>query len=167
MSATGTRIPLAEAQVIAEGLLEHVNEEAYVVGSIRRKKPDVGDIEILMSRNAVIDLALGAGLFPGEWETIRGGKQGWRHWQLRNLEFGYVLDLYRFDQINRGSQMLIRTGPAGFSKLFVVNLKRHGYQHKGGYVRTNNEDEVLVSCPTEETAFKLAGMAYVEPEDRG
>lgn len=73
------------------------------------------------------------------------------------------LDLFRFDVLNRGSIMLIRTGPWEFSRRFVVSLRRNGLVHERGYVRRNGR---VTGCPDEQTAFELAGMKYLEPEKR-
>lgn len=145
---------------------DQIHGEAHIVGSVRRRMPDVGDIEILLNRSAAVRLDVGRDLFPGEWETIKGGRSDWKYWQLRHVQTGHVLDLYRFDHLNRGSQMIIRTGPADFSKRFVSCLRDRGYRHEGGYVRTDDGDKVLVSCSTEVIAFKLAAMECRAPEDR-
>lgn len=164
MSVTGTRIPLHQAQEAGASILSTIHGEAHVVGSVRRQKPEVGDIEILVHVDAVVRIAIGAGLFPSEFETNKGGRGNWRFWQIRNCFHGYVVDLYRFDDQNRGSMMLIRTGPAEFSQRFVTALRPHGYHHEDGYVRENSMR--IVTCETEEHAFELAGMKYVQPEVR-
>lgn len=50
MSATATRIPLAEARIAADialALLSPACERIAIAGSIRREAPDIGDIEIV------------------------------------------------------------------------------------------------------------------------
>lgn len=165
MSATGTRLPLNEARRLAGLVQDCIKGETYVVGSIRRMKADVGDIEIIVHSDAAIDIPIGCGvLMPGTYETVKGGKKDWRYWQIRNVKDGFNVDLFRFDDLNRGSIMLIRTGPAEFSKRFVNCLRRRGLKHADGYVRDNAG--LLVPCPTEEIAFKLAGLQWVKSEDR-
>lgn len=177
MSETGTRLKWAEAARIACEIQGQIEGESHVVGSIRRNKPEVGDIEIMVHRNAVVRLDVsGPGLFVSghPWISVKGGKSGWKYWQLQHRD-GYVLDLYGFDDLNRGSIMLIRTGPADFSRGFVMCLHDEGLRHDGGYVRYLRAPSdrpgprpagTIVSCPDERTAFELAGMKWIEPEDR-
>src|SRR5438045_3687642 len=50
MSTTTTRTPLAEARAIAEDfrdLIADSCDQVEIAGSIRRQKPDIGDIEIV------------------------------------------------------------------------------------------------------------------------
>ncbi len=169
MSATGTRMNLATAEVYAADILHAITGEAHVVGSIRRKSKTVGDIEILVHWDAQIALDVSVGpLLPSEFDSIKGGpakKDGWKYWQLHNTKHGYNLDLFRFDENNRGSMMLIRTGPAEFSKRYVMALNDHGLKHEGGYVRYKSDNEI-VACDDERRAFELAGMTYIEPPKR-
>jgi DNA polymerase/3'-5' exonuclease PolX len=89
----------------------------------------------------------------------------WRYWQLRQRKSGIHVDLFRFDDYNRGSMMLIRTGPADFSRRFVMVLRDHNMRHDDGYIIEIDSDDT-VPCPTEESAFILAGLDYIEPEKR-
>jgi len=183
VSTTGTRLDLADADRIAGAVRAQIDGESIVAGSVRRRCPTVGDVEVLVHAAATVRLDVAAGgLYPGlysyrgAWETIRGGhvcndpthRQSWKQWQLRDRTGAITLDLYRFDDFNRGSMLLIRTGPAAFSKRFVTELRRRGLRHEGGYVRSSAEPvgEAIVPCPLEKDAFALAGMAWVEPEDR-
>ena len=167
MSATGIRLPLDEAQGIALGILAQINGEAHVVGSVRRLKSLVGDIEIAVHVDAAVDLSVGEGpLLPGAYETVKGGGKRWKYWQLRHVAQGYVVDLFRFDDMNRGSIMLIRTGPRDFSRWFVTAMLSQGLRHEGGYVRQDRPEGCIVPCPTEREAFALAGMTWTEPENR-
>jgi DNA polymerase/3'-5' exonuclease PolX len=162
----GTRLALPAAVDLANDITSQIRGEAHVVGSIRRRKPTVGDIEIAVHVDAEVSLDVAeGGMFPGEYATVKGGgKPDWRYWQLRHLD-GYMLDLFRFDDQNRGSIMLIRTGPAAFSKHWVTALREIGLRHEGGYVKHVREGRVI-PCRTEQDAFALAGMEYVEPWER-
>jgi DNA polymerase/3'-5' exonuclease PolX len=168
ISATGTRLALADADVLAADLLRQIDGEAHVVGSVRRRKPNVGDIELLVHVDAVVRIAVAGPLLPGEYETVKGGSwPGWKFWQLRHREQGFQVDLYRFDGDNRGSLLLIRTGPAEFSQRFVQQLRQQGLYHEGGYIWGDSEtNNSKVRCPSEAVAFQLAGMPWAEPERR-
>ncbi len=163
MSATGTRMPLELASRYAEDARALIDGETIVAGSIRRKRADVGDIELLVHVDAHVRLPVHEGLFDGDFETIKGGKPLWKFWQLRHRERDYVLDLYRFDDLNRGSILLIRTGPAQFSQRWVTELRRHGLEHRDGYVRGVSG---VWACPSERDAFNYTQWPETPPEDR-
>lgn len=171
MSKTGARIPLAQAQEMAERIREQIKGESHVVGSVRRKKADVGDIEILVHMKAEIKLDISPGpMFPGEFESLKGGPNDtnagkWRYWQIRHCESGVNVDLFRFNDDNRGSMSIIRTGPDEFSKRFVTALLRQGLCHSNGYIK-GNRDDTVIPCNGERRAFELARMQYIEPENR-
>ena len=169
MSTTGTRLRLADALAMAKEIGKQIDGEAYAVGSVRRQKPDVGDIEILVHENARINLDVSVGsLFPADYESIKGGpskRRDWKYWQLLHVASGVTIDLFRFDRANKGSMMLIRTGPAEFSQRFVTALKHHGLCHTEGHVYHLGGGP-LVPCETEREAFQLARMKYIEPERR-
>lgn len=162
MSETGTRLTLHDADLIAANVQAAILGESIVAGSVRRRRPEVGDIEMLVHRHAAVRLSVREGLYPGEWESVKGGGLDWSYWQLQHAN-GYKLDLFRFDDNNRGSILLIRTGPWQFSKQFVIALRRRGFRHEGGYVKN---DRGIVPCPDEATAFRLAGMPFVAQQDR-
>jgi DNA polymerase/3'-5' exonuclease PolX len=98
-------------------------------------------------------------------------------------------EVFCADAENWGSVLAIRTGPAELSQRLVVGLRRGGYRNKEGYVwkcvvcchcdgergrepkcvacdGTGLEPDERVSVPDERTFFKLAGIAWAEPENR-
>ncbi len=165
VSTTGSRLPLAEAIRTAELFQARIRGESHIVGSVRRHCETVGDIEIMLHRDATLALEVSdSPLFPADWTTVRGGKTGWKYWQIEHRS-GLHVDLYRFDADNRGSIMLIRTGPAEFSRRWVMALEAQGYRHKDGYLHRRSGLEHL-SCLQERDAFAAAGWPYVEPSER-
>lgn len=188
MSSTGRRMTLAQAEAIVARLQETYfggssgGGGAIVVGSVRRRCETVGDIELILppglpgavdriERDTRPKIGSAAKLFdppaeedPRRFRLVRGGKEAWKSRQLEHVEGGWRLDLYRADRLNLGSMMLIRTGPAEFSRRFVTSLRGRGLRHEDGYVRDRAGD--IVPCPTEEAAFRLAGMPILAPEDR-
>lgn len=166
MSGTGTRLTRNDALEHAAALLRQIQGEAHVVGSLRRRCEEIGDIELIVHREAQIrfEVATGGLFDTGCYVHVKGGLLGGRYWQIRHSTLGFNVDLFRFDNDNRGSIMLIRTGPAAFSKRFVTALLEVGRRHKEGYVRDG--DGRIIRCPTEAMAFKLAGMREIPPEER-
>lgn len=166
MSAAGTRLALVDAEAVAARMRRYIAGESHIVGSVRRRKPEVGDVELIVHKEASVNPPVSLGLLGGEYEHVKGGGQPWLMWQLREVPTGCAIDLYRFDEFNRGSIMLIRTGPAAFSKLFVMKLRNRQLVHAGGYIRRDWGHKTIIPCPDEATAFKLAGMEWVDPEAR-
>lgn len=172
MSDTGTRLELAEATAIAHAFIAaHCRKgRIEIVGSIRRQKPTVGDIELLLHRDTQlvdVDADHGAGgLFPsvGTYQWVKNGP---KYGQLLHKARGYKIDLFRADDNNWGSQMVIRTGPWEFSQRYVAALRARGYPHGDvaqGYI--NDSKGNLVPCPDEATAFRLAGFIDIHPTQR-
>jgi len=144
-----------------------------VAGSVRRCKPEVGDIEVVC-----IPLRVPADLFGidtqvdpefaaavNRWPAIKGQPAG--RYTQRLLPEGINLDLFMATADNWGAILLIRTGPADYSRRFVANLlPAEGYQMDGGYVHDRRGSRAIVSTPEEISMFRLAKVPWLEPEDR-
>jgi DNA polymerase/3'-5' exonuclease PolX len=190
--STATRRSLAEATRIAEefrDLFPPVYYEAWeIAGSIRRNKPEVGDAEHAV-RPYVTKIEVSKGLFTEEqtvnmlWQQmddlvfegkltkhIYGGTGPRYGSKYRGVEFkGMLHEIYLADELNWGCQLTIRTGPAEFSQRVVETFKLAGmYRQQNGYLRMPSEDGFgeIVPVPDEQTYLKLAGIPWVEPEDR-
>ena len=156
-----------EAQAIAERVRAELSPHCVkceIAGSVRRKKPEPGDIEIV-----AIPKPYNVGLFQSgiatvieQWPMVKGVLPC--KYTQRILPEGIKLDLFFATVDNWGLIFLIRTGSADFSKRFVMALPRRGLHAEGGYIR--REDNTIVSTQTEEDAFQLAGMKWIPPEDR-
>lgn len=188
MSTAGSRRTLSEATASAEAfraLFEGTFERWQVSGSIRRKKPDVGDAEHLVIPR-IAPRAVNSGLFPETrnvnllWERMDQlveagnlvkhlyGASGFR-WgeKYRGCEFGGMLhEVWTANASNWGCKSIIRTGPADFSERVVTVFKQGGMyrQHEGDLVLVSTGETVPV--PDEQTYLKLAGIPWIEPEDR-
>lgn len=191
--STSIRKPLADALKTAEefqSLFDGCYERWEIAGSIRRRRSEIGDVEhcviplynhsIKAVESNLLWLRLSelineeGSLFatgqPLKWHIYPNGTMR-RGSKYRGVEFQDMLhEIFILDESNWGSQLVIRTGPADFSREMVIRLKyRDGkptlYQHSEGYVteqRTGN----YVHVPTEERFFELCGMRYVAPERR-
>lgn len=175
MSA-GNRMPLERAEVLAARTVEALEPyvtQIVVVGSIRRRRPTVGDIEILVRPRQGWSL-LEAGAEPdvelvravlleiGEW--VKGGN---RMMQVTNLlgEQDVTLDVYLcHPPAQWGSLLAIRTGPAKLGELCVKRMRAWGLRHLEGHVR--GLDGQLVPTPTEREFFEAARVPYEPPERR-
>ena len=170
--STGTRLPFAVALAIAERLvreLEPVVARVKVAGSLRRRKPDVGDIELVVEPRQIEDLG---GCVP-DIDAVRDVARRWaldravdgrdRKLSVR-LPEGLAVELYLVHPPAQwGSILAIRTGPAELGKRVMTLLKRRGYEHVAGHVERNGE---TVETATEEQFFALAGLPCLPPKRR-
>lgn len=198
MSATLTRMPLLYARGVAQALIDMIgiapDLEPLVVGSIRRQRPDVGDIEIVcaLPEEGALDQVyynIGRLFTPpptGDMfdvarerpEHIGRILQGWNEgFRAISLEWhrskvmgpdAIKVQIYRYDaglDGNRGWITMIRTGPDVFGQFALAEYKRiSGGCSDEGYPRTKEGKKVPVS--TEEQALALCGLRWIPPEAR-
>lgn len=168
------------------GLLSPASIRVDVAGSIRRNTPDVGDIELV----AIPRIGeRQVGLFGTETvnyltETLdyliemgelrnhpTDPKRGERYSKLLDPRSGLQVDLFSTTLESFGMILLIRTGPADYSRRFVTDLRRRGLHaaegqlHRGGLGCGSYVCEV-VPTPDEEDVFRAAGWPYIRPEHR-
>lgn len=161
------RYPYAEAHKIALSVLEQLRpfcDRLEIAGSIRRKKAEVGDIEIV-----AIPKPYEIGLFQSgiarvinQWEKVKGELPC--KYTQRILPSGIRLDIFFAKQENWGLIFALRTGSADYSHKILANgWVRNGFKSIDGYLFKDNE---RYEIREEQDLFRLAGVPYVEPEDR-
>lgn len=185
--STGPKIKLEEARGSANRIVDLLSEsceQIYIAGSIRRQKPEVGDIELVAiprhQMSAQMDM-FGVGnldnLLHERTEellkdgTIRQGeKKAWGERYRKFIFGGMRIDLFMADEVNIGYQLLLRTGPADFCRKIVTQRYKGGYlpdsyKFDKGYLWQHGS---IVPCPNEEFLFsEVLGLEYIKPEDRG
>lgn len=188
--STGTRVPLAEAKPVADSLaamLEPAALRIQIAGSIRRQRPDVGDIELVavprietepdgmfgerqVNRltEAIDDLLARAVLAPHPIDP----KRGERYSKLLETASGLQVDLFSATLETFGLILLIRTGPAEYSQRFVTAIRGRpalhvagGQLHRGSLGCGAYVCEV-VPTPEEADVYAAAGWPFREPELR-
>lgn len=190
MSTNKDRIDLAVAQAIAEevkALLSPACLRIEIAGSIRRRSPTVGDIELLaepITTTVPIDLFgevtetedaldnrvrtfLANGTF--RYRLDRNGREavGLRYKRMSYRDIG--LDLFScLPPAQWGLLLAIRTGPGEFSHQLVTprhmgGLLPDGYNIRDGQL-WHGFDSVPV--PDEEVLFHILGMEFIRPEER-
>lgn len=192
--STGVRIPLSRAQAAARYLIELWQlEGAHVVGSVRRQRSEVGDLELIVPAMAAIettDQVYAAiertmvapsvnSLFDAPREkpigrALRGLNRGFLACALIvTMKDGTALpvQVYRYTPDNFGWMMLMRTGPADYGKWFLGKWKdRHRIDHERQQASINGHlvDAAgrIIPTPSEEEAFALCGIKYQPPERR-
>lgn len=177
------KIDLAQAQEVAQRVLSHIlpaMDRVEVAGSVRRSKPEVGDIELVGipgDRQRLIDLLGHVGLHikpgvPGAvpWDPKIDAK----YMRLRLVE-GMNLDLFLATPENWGGLLLMRTGSGvdakgnsfmGFTPgVFSRWKKLSGGGRMVGCQPQRPSGELL---PLREEAdfFDLLELDFIPPEQR-
>lgn len=185
-----TRLPYKEAKALAEevlAILAPACETICIAGSIRREAVACGDIEI-----CCVPKRTSGGLFGEEdeiavrnqvFELLRELLAKDHRFELRPnkndvpsfgplmawLRYkGFALDVFSFRPEQWAVGLLIRTGPASFSRQFAMRRSEGGFLMagqalKGWRIETLGKAE---ETPTEESVFACVGLDFVEPQFR-
>jgi DNA polymerase/3'-5' exonuclease PolX len=171
---------LLTAEQIAKSVRARISRYCYkteIVGSVRRRKKEVKDIELLA---LPLTQTINPGLWAGEGKNARDENFIMQAKQLGKLQKGnmrtgrycqfYVqdkdvnIDLFMPLPESWGAQMVIRTGPKEFSQYLVHNIAKNvGVRHEGGRVIYNNE---IQHINDEKDYFHLLGLGYIHPSKR-
>lgn len=187
MAETTQRMSLTTAVGLAQNIVSRICggcERIEVAGSIRRKKPDIGDIEIVcipkrvgLMEDSALDPILQSLV---EQDKLRRIKNGEKMKQFDVVNAGCKLDLFIVEPETWGVQFLIRTGPADFSKRFVTQRSIGGYMPDSMCCRDGRlwhvrkwagddpvmDSAVAIPTPEETDAFAAVGLDFIEPEKR-
>lgn len=187
--STGVRVPLHDADWIAEGLVESLRpgcERVEVAGSIRRGAASVGDLEIvaipkfvtergpglLFSEDverSLLDVELEALLREGTLRPAELPRMGDRYKAFLHRS-GLQLDLFVvLPPATWGVILAIRTGPRAYSQRLVTEARRRGFHvadgmlHRGilGCSRFTTCEQI--PTPEESDLFEALGLPVVEP----
>jgi DNA polymerase/3'-5' exonuclease PolX len=188
---TKTKYPAKYLTPIAEDVKDKLAlfcARIEIGGSIRRKRSECGDIEIvcipkmMAMPNAdlfhpIVDVRL-----PMFVNTIEEyflpdiakkhdikliGDPAVGKYIRRITPGGIQLDIFVAERDNWGYILVLRTGGKTFNRWLVgpKGLKAQGYTPVGGCI-TRTRDGVVMSTPEEEDVFKLLRMPYRRPEYR-
>ncbi len=167
---------LAEAEKYAEQILTCIGplvSRAAVVGSVRRRRPQVRDIDLV-----VIPKQLQVGVFnvdpDSSWNSIYNRlisrlkmKKIKKGPELMTLGFPNVdltVDIYRARPETWGVLLLIRTGSIDHNIKLCSRAKRRGMMlsAKRGLIKDGN----VVANKEEQDIFQALDMRYIPPERR-
>lgn len=155
-------------------------EKIQVVGSIRRERKMVGDVEILciprkidVSNTMFNDKpefvnSVSFERVVDSMEKIKGNASTGKYFQ-RIHESGIKIDIFTALPETWGVQKMIRTGPADFSKQMVTDIKARGYRvADGGHLQkyVNQGKWENVPCYYEKDFFDITGMPNILPVAR-
>lgn len=182
------RWPRSDAMAVAEEIIDRLTPcclRIAIAGSLRRGKPDVGDIEILYvpktserpdglfdTRNysvadEVIETLLNEGYFHK-----RPSKVGVYTWGESNKlaihsKSGIPVDLFSTDEKKWWVSLVIRTGSAETNlRLTTGANKLNRTLHAYGYGTTDRATGETTHATSERGVFELCGVPYLEPEKR-
>jgi len=162
-----------EIKAIADRIVAELNpccDRCCIAGSIRRKKVECKDIEIVIIPKSSELIKLVA--IVDKWQKVKGEATG--KYTQRILPEGIKLDLFIANNDNWGLIFAIRTGSADFShKVLACGWKKKGYTSVNGILyKTINpcESDLDLSNPIfvreEKDLFDLIEVEYIEPEQR-
>lgn len=189
MSTTDTRRPLAEAAALATELaarLAPACERIEIAGSIRRQRPDIGDLELVAipqharqfdlfgepcgSTNLLeerVAWLLESGKLEPRLTTDGQQRLGAKYKAL--VYRGMGVDLFITSPECWGVIFTIRTGPADFSHRLVTRRDQGGLCPNHLRVRDGRlvgTDGQSLDTPTEESVFAAIGLPWIAPEER-
>lgn len=164
MTETKSKIPLIHAQTIAGELLTEITpycDIANVVGSVRRKVPEPGDIEICCipkitmreDRDLFGEVEHTVKIVHPEferivkgWGTVIKGQPSGRYMQVEverrflNMDWMISIDLFMPQPHDYFRQLAIRTGSAEYAKRFIADAwVKKGYRGTPDGLRLQRE----------------------------
>lgn len=168
-------VVLPSAEFIRKELEPHCLR-IEILGSLRRGKEMVGDVEFLvipkgvhqlsLFNNCRVSVAVNKELIEAtrRYKVFKGGleKEG------RMVQFigpgDIPYDLFIAGLENYGYQKVIRTGPYEHNIGFIIPLlKEKGYILRDAHIW---KDGFIVPVPEEEDLYRLIGMDVIPPSDR-
>ena len=151
---------LERAKAIAEEVIKRLSpycQRIQVAGSVRRQKPLVKDIDLVLIPSDPWNLSHEiAGL---GYSYAAGDK-------LKRVSYnGVQVDLYYASEETWGMTLLVRTGSADHNIFLAARAKKMGLHFSVARGIENKMGEVIASR-TEEEVLSALGLNYIPPEER-
>ena len=188
MNVEKRRWPIEVAEPVAKSLVKRLSpycQGIEVAGSIRRRKVQVGDIELLCISKvtssqdmfgglatsyyaldeALEDMTRGGDLLQRRLNKVGRPTFGPSNKLLVHTPTGIPVDVFSASEQNWGMTMVVRTGPREFNvrmmaRFLELGMKGHAY---GGVTDSQGNE---VDCPDEATVFRLLGWPWIPPWER-
>lgn len=152
------KMPYSTAKKISDDVVKILKDNGFkgivVCGSIRRKKPEIGDVDIICKG----DLSKLNNI--KEFKIIRGGKESYTF-----IYNGQQVNLYKYDDSYYGAMLFYLTGPQQYQIAYRQLAKKKGYKlSQFGLFDKNNK---FIAGKTEEEIYEKLGKQWKSPELRG
>lgn len=172
--------PYAQMMAMATAVVEALRpacERIEIAGSLRRRKVQVGDIELVALSIPILNL-LGepSGLTQvdallSKWPvTITKNGRKYKQFTVTGTSGqAYQIDLFLPEPLCWSVVYMIRTGSSDFARRMVTAKSQGGFRPDQYRVQEGRvwENGKALNVPDERDLFDLWHMAYVEPENRG
>ncbi len=153
---------LAEALRVANEVYYRLKphcEKIMVAGSIRRQKPEVKDVDIVLIPSYPMKLS---GEIDRLGPPIKDGDK------LRRVEYkGTQIDLYYATPQTWATLLLIYTGSKGNNIRLCSRARRLGMKLKANGDGIIGVDGQLIPIESEQQIYEILGLKYQEPWERG
>jgi len=181
------KFPRSEAIDVAREIVEALKPVCHkliVAGSLRRRKQEVGDVEILYipmlsevadglfdkrsvneADEAIISL-LRCGIIHPRVNCRGTISWGLKNKYARHRASGIPVDLFMATERNWFNYLVCRTGSAESNIRLASSAQKKGWKwhpYRDGFT---NESGDLVRAESEHQVFSLAGLPYLEPWKR-
>ena len=164
--------PYAQARHFAErmaGILEGVGVPRNCVhfcGSLRRLKPEVGDVDILIVSESGCDASiytrfLAALATEPEHVEVKTNGAKWCSVQVGD----FLLEMKQTTPHAFGAALLFMTGSGDFNMQMRKFAKMTGFK-LSQYGLFNRATDEIIAATTEQAIFAALGIDYIEPADR-
>jgi DNA polymerase/3'-5' exonuclease PolX len=160
---------LPVAQRVIKGIAPYC-ERVEIAGSLRRKRPFIGDIEIVALPKRAVDLFGQPASLPTELDLFLRGrltkdlvKDGDKYKQFPYAD--HQVDLFLpASAAHWGCIFLIRTGSYEFNQwLMNVRQRQAGVMFRDGLLHNGQS---VIPTPEEEDVFEALGLPFIAPELR-
>jgi len=158
---------LEEATTIAEKVKETLSpycEKIEIAGSIRRGKPVVHDIDMVLIERPSAWLLLNS-LIASIGTITQGGDKIKSLWH-GDKKSGIAIDIYFATPATWATLLLIRTGSKENNIRLASIAKRQGWHLKANGDGLFNERGERIAGETEESIYRALGIPYQEPKQR-
>jgi len=168
---------LERAKVIAEEfktLLEPACERVTIAGSIRRRKPDVGDIELLCipkyvdgveQLDRVIKLLISQKILGFRLNRLGSRVYGPKNKLMLHIPSGFGIDIFSTTEECWPVALVVRTGGAETNRRIARAALRKGWSFHAygtGFTTPNG----MIICHSEREVFETVGLRYQQPWER-
>lgn len=168
-------------------LLEPVCERLLVAGSLRRRKAEVGDIELVfiprtepfpvslfeIGERSLADPLLEALVRDGVLEKRRNsaGAVAWGQWNklARHVRTGVPIDFFAATAATWWNYVVCRTGPVSSNVAIATAAQRRGWKwnpYGEGFSRAIGLGREVHPIASEREVFEFDGLPYKEPWER-